>query len=165
MEASIERDIIINAYYVIYYFNQKGKEITNLKLQKLLYFLEAIYLIQNQNEKYLFHDEFYAWNFGPVSEILYKKFKDYQNMNIMLNEKDTEIAININKENKKYIEKLFQLLGDMTAYQLVTLSHLPNSPWAKLNQKYNGNIEKHISISKIETRDWFMNLIGIEIDG
>ena len=42
METLIERDIIINAYYVIYYFNQNGKKITNLKLQKLLYFLEAI---------------------------------------------------------------------------------------------------------------------------
>ncbi len=165
METLIERDIIINAYYVIYYFNQNGKKITNLKLQKLLYFLEAIYLIQNLDEKSLFNDDFYAWNFGPVSDVLYKRFKDYQNMDIQLNENDIGIAESMGNENKKYIEILFQLLGDMTAYQLVTLSHLPSSPWAKLNQKYNGNIDKNIQISKIETRDWFATLIGIEING
>lgn len=165
METLIERDIIINAYYVIYYFNQNGKKITNLKLQKLLYFLEAIYLIQNRDEKSLFDDDFYAWNFGPVSDVLYRRFKDYQNMDIQLNENDIGIAESMRNENKKYIEILFQLLGDMTAYQLVTLSHLPSSPWAKLNQKYNGNIDKNIQISKIETRDWFATLIGIEING
>ena len=165
MKNEIERDPIVNSYYIIYYFNQNGKKITNLKLQKLLYFLEAIYLIQNLDEKSLFNDDFYAWNFGPVSDVLYKRFKDYQNMDIQLNENDIGIAESMGNENKKYIEILFQLLGDMTAYQLVTLSHLPSSPWAKLNQKYNGNIDKNIQISKIETRDWFATLIGIEING
>lgn len=161
---AIERDIIVNSYYIIYYFNKMGKTITNLKLQKLLYFLEAIYLIQNIEEKNLFMEKFYAWNFGPVSDIVYKRFKDYQNMNLALNQEDIEIACAMNLENQKYIEKLFQLLGDMTAYQLVTLSHLPDSPWAKLNQKYNGMIEKNVSISKIETRNWFAHLIGINLN-
>lgn len=160
----IERDVTINAYYIIYYFRQNRKLITNLKLQKLLYFLEAIYLIQNVEEKKLFDDEFYAWNFGPVSNIIYRQFKQFGNREISLTESQQEIAHNMNNENKQYIEKLFTLLGDMTAHQLVSLSHLPNSPWTKLKEKYNGKIPDDIVISKIDTRNWFSQLIGIKID-
>jgi len=44
-EMDIERDIIINSYYVIDYFNQNGESITNLKLQKLMYFMEWLYIV------------------------------------------------------------------------------------------------------------------------
>ena len=162
---SMEKDLIKNAYYIISYFHQKGKIITQLKLQKLLYFLEAIYLIQNLDESSLFKEDFYAWEFGPVSKVIYQKFKDYRNTTISLNEEGDEIASNMNEENKVYIEALYRLLGDMTASQLVTLSHLPNSPWFKLKEKFHGNIPKDTIISRVETRDWLAEMIGIDLNG
>ena len=54
MTDTIEKDIIINSYYIVDYFNKRGKQITAVKLQILLYFLEAIYLIQNKEETKLF---------------------------------------------------------------------------------------------------------------
>lgn len=49
----LERDILLNSYYIIDYFKKNGQEITNLKLQKLLYLEEAIYMSAS-DENYLF---------------------------------------------------------------------------------------------------------------
>ena len=38
----IDRDIINNSEYIIQFYKEKDKKITNLELQKLAYFLEAI---------------------------------------------------------------------------------------------------------------------------
>lgn len=146
MTDTIEKDLIINSYYIVDYFNKRGKQITAVKLQILLYFLEAIYLIQNKEETKLFEEEFYTEPYGPITKIIQKNFKDYQDI--------TSKEIETNKENKKYIETLFQLLGNMTTYELVTLAHLSNSPW-----------EKHPGeqiIPKLETKNWSSNLLKIK---
>ena len=46
---------------------------TNLKLQKLVYFAQALSLVKNK--KALFEDEFEAWDLGPVIPSLYQKHK------------------------------------------------------------------------------------------
>ena len=48
--SEIERDIIINSYYVIDYFKRHGESITNLKLQKLMYFLEGLYMALSDDD-------------------------------------------------------------------------------------------------------------------
>lgn len=50
--------------YVINYSNDKDYDISNLKLQKLLYFIQAYFLI-NKNET-CFNETIEAWDFGPV---------------------------------------------------------------------------------------------------
>lgn len=102
MKNEIERDPIVNSYYIIYYFNQNGEKITNVKLQKLLYFLEAIYLIQNKEETKLFKEEFYARRFGPFLKSVQKKFWNYQGADITSTDEIQKIALNMNSENKKY---------------------------------------------------------------
>lgn len=63
------------AYYIIKILNDESIQITHLKLQKLLYFLQKSFLI-NQNRP-LFNEKFEAWVHGPVSPIIYKKFAEY----------------------------------------------------------------------------------------
>lgn len=48
-------------------------ECTHLKLQKLVYFCYADYMIK-KNEK-LFEDKIYAYKYGPVIESVYNKYK------------------------------------------------------------------------------------------
>ncbi len=146
MTNTIEKDIVINSYYIVDYFNKRGKQITIVKLQILLYFLEAIYLIQNKEETELFEEEFYTEPYGPITKVIQKTFKGYQDI--------TPKEIETNKENKKYIEILFQLLGNMTTYELVTLAHLPDSPW----KKHSGEQ----IIPKLETKNWFSHLLEIK---
>lgn len=151
----IEKSIEINAKYIISYFNENKKEVTNLKLQKLLYFLEAIYMVL-EDENSLFDEEFYAWDFGPVNDKVYQIYKFYGNFPISLDEK-----ININPNNKKYIEELFKNFSEFKAYELVSISHQDGSPWSEINKKYDSDIPDGIKIEKIETKKWFKTIVEI----
>lgn len=94
----IERSVLKNAKYIISFFSKREYSVTNLKLQKLLYFLEALYMVET-NEDYLYNEDFYAWNFGPVSNIVYNEYKFFGKMRIVLKDK-----IEINRLNEKYIK-------------------------------------------------------------
>ena len=111
---SIERDILKNSQYIITYFNEHDKEVTNIKLQKLLYFLEAIYMFI-EDKKELFLEDFYAWNLGPINDKAYNEYKFFGNATIgdiicILLDK----SIEINHLNLKYIEILYNLFSDFT---------------------------------------------------
>ena len=150
----IERDIIENSKFIIKYFNDNDKEVTNLMLEKLLYFLEAIYMsITNDNK--LYEEEFYAWEFGPVNKIIYKEYKEFGKYPIDIATRN----LIINENNKQYIEILFKLFKDYKPFDLVTLSHSEGSPWKEISDKYDGEIEKNIIIEKTATKNWFKGII------
>lgn len=49
--------------------------LTNLKLQKVLYFLNASFLVEK--DKPLLDESFSRWTYGPVIESVYSEFKTY----------------------------------------------------------------------------------------
>lgn len=152
----MEKDLIKNAEYVISYFNQKGNSVTNLMLQKLMYFLEAIYMVlEDKNE--LFEEEFYAWDFGAVNDKLYQKYKEYGNGEIIIDKK-----IIMDKENEKFIDVLYESFKNYNSYNLVALAYAKGSTWYNLYQKFDGKIPKNTVIDKIDTKNWFKGLISHE---
>lgn len=164
---AINRDIIENSYYMINLFDegkkQKDISITNLKLQKLMYFLEAYYTVENPEEEELFNSEWSAWDYGPVNRELYNHYRKFGSMEITLNAIESEKGKDLPEINKKYIKKIYDLFGGFSAFDLVTLTHLDGSPWDKLyknNEKLNrydfGKLNDSI-ISKKETKEWFKN--------
>ena len=149
----IDRDIINNSEYIIQFYKEKDKKITNLELQKLAYFLEAIYMVC-EDASYLYNEDFSAWNFGPVNLVIYNKYKKFGNLPIEL-----EKNIEINPINKKYIENLYNLFKDFNATQLVNLSHSKGSPWYDIYSENNGKIPRNEIIDKKNTKKWFSNLV------
>lgn len=61
--------------YVINYSNDKDYIISNLKLQKILYFIQAYFLINKNNA--CFKEIIEAWDFGPVIPKAYSEYKQY----------------------------------------------------------------------------------------
>ncbi len=61
------------ADYFIGLSNETGSLITNLKLQKLVYYAQAWSLALNNKE--LFPEDFEAWVHGPVLVKLYNKYR------------------------------------------------------------------------------------------
>lgn len=112
---------------------------TQLKLQKLVYLCFADYLCDTG--KKLFTDAIYAYKYGPVVDSVYQKYKKYgykpieeEKGNIYTNvsempaksrilfaEDGTEKIISIDNSLEKY--------GNLTASQLVELTHRANTPW------------------------------------
>lgn len=114
---------------------------TQLKLQKLVYLCFADYLCETG--KALFTDKIYAFKYGPVVDSVYKRYKKYgyepigkekvdidsknihempSKSRILFAEDGTEKILSIERTIKKY--------GDMTASQLVDLTHKEKAPWS-----------------------------------
>lgn len=53
----------------------EGRPVTNLDLQKIVYFLHGHYLVRHQRP--LVEGEFEAWPYGPVHRVLYDAFRAY----------------------------------------------------------------------------------------
>lgn len=149
----IEREILWNAKYVISYFGENGKEITNFSLGKLLYFLEAIYMVMT-DDAYLFYEDFWARSFGPINEKVYNEYKFYGRIPIVLSE---EVIIPL--ENKKYIVELYQLFKNFNASDLMNLSLEKSSPCSFIDTKYNSCIPFNTIVLKSETKKWFSSLV------
>lgn len=165
-EKNLNRDIIENSYYLINLFliaktEKSNVSITNLKLQKLMYFVEAYYMVKNPSDDKLFTSTWSAWDYGPVSRELYNYYKKFGSIEISLTETQISIGENLPSENKKYIDKIYLLFGNLSAFDLVTLTHLKDSPWNiiyesnKESKKYNFENLNDSVISKKKTKEWF----------
>lgn len=62
------------AKYIISYCSKQGRPVSNLQVQKILFFLQVKYY--KVFGKWLFSDEIEAWSYGPVVRVVYDVFLD-----------------------------------------------------------------------------------------
>lgn len=75
---------------------EDSEYITNLKLQKLLYYIQGEYMAKMNTP--LFNDDFLAWEHGPIIREVYDKYKQNGSYGIK-NEEDFTENIDGNDEN------------------------------------------------------------------
>lgn len=145
---------------LLYLAKSKNIEITNLKLQKLLYFCEAYYMcITDENQ--MFEDNFNALTYGPVVLKVYNKYKAWLSLPIEVDAEDNCMVFEISEEdNEKYKETINSVLeqfGPLKSSQLVALTHMKGSPWDEVWKKNNETSDYGASgiIPKDKTKDWF----------
>ena len=114
--------------------NKEREGITNLKLQKILYFAQAYYL--SKLNKPLFSDSIEAWQYGPVIPSVYNQFKGKGSNPIICETDDSTISEN----DKEILKNVWNTFGGYSASRLVDISHA-HSPW---KEAYNSE-EKEIS--------------------
>ena len=152
-----DNKIIKDSYYLINYSREKHQPITQLKLQKLMYFVEAFYM-NREDETSLYNNvPFKAWTFGPVALPLYSKYKCYGSDNIILTEEEQKEGNSICDDRKELIKEIVDFFGEYSAMQLVNFTHEVDSPWHK---KWIENGERITygpegDIDKIQTKEWF----------
>lgn len=73
-------NVIDVSSYIINYSNQINHPINNLKLQKLLYYVQAAMLIEVGRK--CFNSKIIAWKFGPAIPEAYRFFEEYGRNNI-----------------------------------------------------------------------------------
>ncbi len=152
----LEDNIVTDSYYLINLFANDNKKVTQLHIQKLMYFFEAFYMcIKNTDSLYSCH--FNAWAFGPVAIPLYKEYKVFGNADIILSEEKIKQGNEIDSLKKEVIKKIYETFGILSARQLVDITHKEGSPWYN---KWMENNQKVVYgdksyINKIETKNWF----------
>ena len=135
------------ANYIIEYEHSKGRSISNLKLQKLLYFVQARFFMVY--EKPCFRDKIEAWSFGPVVVNVYHAYKYSGGMDITCLEEDVDI--NISNRDKEIINEVLESFAKIPIFRLVEITH-HQTPWvyAKRNQFNN-------EITQEAIQDFFCN--------
>lgn len=115
--------------YVIDYSNEKEYGISNLKLQKILYFIQAYFLIK-QPSRCCFDDKIEAWNFGPVVPNAYREYKQFGSSDIptIINFEKSDSNGCITGDDKNLIKTVIDKFADYSATDLVGLTH-HQSPW------------------------------------
>ena len=68
-------NVIDISAYIIEYSNEIGSPVSNLKLQKLLYYSQAAMLVELGQK--CFDSKIMAWEFGPVVVEAYQHYKEY----------------------------------------------------------------------------------------
>ena len=111
--------------------------ITHLKLQKLLYYAQGVFLAIT-GEK-LFKENIEAWQHGPVVVEVYDEYKKFgrNNISIEVNKNVEETIRNIenNTEVSNVLNMVYDNFAIYTAWQLREMSHVKNGPWDKAMSK------------------------------
>lgn len=102
--------------------NKEREGITNLKLQKVLYFAQAYFLAKLG--KPLFSDNIEAWEYGPVVPSVYRKYRENGSNPIIVEEDKSSIA----EEDKEALQKIWNTFGGYSASKLVDIVHA-HTPW------------------------------------
>ncbi len=119
------------AKHIINYCLSIDNPISNLQLQKILYFIDIYHLIRT-NKRLIEDENFKAWDYGPVIENIYRKYSFFASNPINIYQDFTEeFDENIRGELYGYIDKLSKIYPSV----LVENSHESDSPWDK-TKKY-----------------------------
>ncbi|MBQ9292077.1 MAG: DUF4065 domain-containing protein [Campylobacter sp.] len=135
------------AKYVILISYQTGYPVSNLQLQKILYFANMFYI--KKNNKSLIEEHFQAWQFGPVVENVYREYFSngsnpiYPTTDLLA---DANFKDGIEKQFKNPIEmkRLILNLAQMNAWELVRISHLNDGAWKKTFDEQNPYLRAEI---------------------
>lgn len=128
---------------------EKGDIISNLKLQKLLYYVQGYHLAFFDTE--LFDAPLEAWMYGPVVPEVYRRFKENGPQAIVLNPADcTELSLNPDEEDM--FRQVLAEYGKFNAIKLMEMTH-EELPW----KEAFGKDDKQISVESM--RAFFKTMI------
>lgn len=155
----MDYDVMDVAKFVVNYAAENNKDVTNMKLQKILYYLQGFsYIVFGEP---LFNDEIEAWPYGPVVRKAYVNFSVFGSReipcynNIMeflffkrttLDELENYKDI-FNERVKNFLEINSNNLLDYSANELVNSTHKDGTPWSK---NYVEGLKNTIPKSDIE---------------
>lgn len=125
--AEQKQNVATNDNYEVY------DGITHLKLQKLLYNAQGIYLAMTGNK--LFAENLEAWTHGPVVRDVYDTYCVFGRSPIIIPatpENDQIVTkIESDTETKEILDMVYDTFSIYTAWQLREMSHEKGSPWEK----------------------------------
>lgn len=129
----MNKDPLDVAKYILHKCTFDGDLITNLKMQKILYYVSVWNLVKTK--QHCFKYKFQAWPNGPVYPTVYKKLSKYGASPIgedFLNFKDENDLISLKSDLGdnfvSLIDKVYEKYGTKSAFELVALTH-SEAPW------------------------------------
>jgi len=117
-----------------------NNDLTNLKLQKLLYFAQLEHL--KKTGRPLFEDKIEAWQYGPVVKSVYDWLKGCGAYVITELDADLSIADELSNDIKAFLDDFWIRYQGRSAWSLVEETHKAGSPWDTIYRRGQGNHEE-----------------------
>jgi uncharacterized phage-associated protein len=140
------------ANYIIRAFQEAGDPITNLKLQKLLYYVQGWYLGINKTP--FLEEDFQAWVHGPVLPSVFHRFKAHRWNPINVD----VVAPELPKEIISHINDVLEAYGGDTAWALELRTH-NESPWINARNGLPADEASNSIITKDSMCNYFKEFI------
>lgn len=109
------------AKYVINKCTKEKYPISNLQLQKILYYIQREFL---QCETIAFSEEIEAWQFGPVVPEVYKQYCGFGALPIRM-----QYSINIKENDLKIINPIVEKKRLLNPWDMVNDTHCQGKAW------------------------------------
>lgn len=117
------------ARYIVHKCIDDGHPISNLQLQKILYFIQKDFL--QKESRLAFSDSIEAWKFGPVVPEVYYHYSGFGAMPITI---ELSPNVSLNSEDKSKVDEIVDKLRSYSPWELVEITHKPGGAWDKAVQ-------------------------------
>ncbi len=105
--------------------DEAGDSITNLKIQKLLYYAQGAHLAIHGEP--LFEEPIEAWTHGPVVPVVYHELKSFGSKSIQVDGMCDAFA-RLDEQEQSVVNEVYDVYGQYSAWKLRDMTH-QESPW------------------------------------
>ncbi|MFA6601928.1 MAG: type II toxin-antitoxin system antitoxin SocA domain-containing protein [Candidatus Paceibacterota bacterium] len=130
---------------------KEGNPVTNKRLQKLLYYIQAWHLAINKEP--LFNDKIEAWIHGPAIRSVYETYKSYIAKPID-KVHNPNIAQELGIGTTRFIDRI---VNAYSKYDTATLEYMTHAedPWQKARKGLEINESSNNEITQESMRDYY----------
>ena len=124
---------------------EHGDTISNLKLQKMMYYQQGFHLAYFGTP--LFDEDIVAWQYGPVVPSVYKEYKSFESNSISTSKE----GISLSDDEEELFNNVYEEYNQFSAVALMKMTH-EESPW------------KTTEINSVTSRDKMMSFFKTQIE-
>lgn len=139
------------ADFFLRFCHNHGDLLTNLKLQKLLYYAQGWHLALF--EKPLFNDQIQAWVHGPVVYSVYSKFKKFGPSPISYEPTQADLP----PKTIEFLGEIMNVFGKYHAFELERMTH-NEMPWIRARGNLAIDEPSFATIKQKDMQDYFTSL-------
>lgn len=139
------------ADYFISIANETGSFISNLKLQKLVYYAQAWHIALHDSP--LFEEDFEAWVHGPGIPSLYKEYKSFGWQPIL-----KDAAPKLSDDVYQFLDEVAEEYFACDAYELEQMTHAED-PW----NRARGNLSPDEPSNEVIKKEWMKEFYGARV--
>ena len=148
------------ANFVLDFCDARGRIVTNLSLQKIVYFCHVWSLVACGRP--LFKHQFEAWQYGPVLQYLYREFKSFDDRPITTRAKRINsttggreiVPYGFDTETAALLDRVVDFYSRLRAGDLVALSHVRGGPWDEV-WNHGGTVNPGMKIGEDAIRRFY----------
>lgn len=120
------------AKYIVKKCIADSHPISNLQLQKILFYIQKDFL---QRDSVAFYDDIEAWQFGPVVPNVYYHYCGFGAMSILYSDDEAFLDGSITR----YVDPIVEAKRILDPWTMVAETHKPNGAWDMIYQNGLGN--------------------------